>query len=299
MNEFGEVGIDGSLLAGNNRHNQDIYIREVPGGCMCCVAGLPMQIALNLLLEKAKPHRLLIEPTGLGHPKEIIDTLRSQYYRDVLTLNNTITLVDARKISDSRYTDHNIFNQQLEVADIIVANKTDQCNNNDFSHLLNYLKKHKFNLTNKSTKPTHYVAHGRVEPSWLIGSSFSNSSNSKALPNKEPTNNTHSLLQQPELPDCGYLSISNKGEGFVSAGWIFDSDFSFNRKKLSHLLSGIVAERLKGIFITSDGIVGFNKVDDILTEVMLDDTMDSRIELISTDSTVFEGLQEKLLSCIN
>ncbi len=36
---------------------------------MCCVNGLPMQVGLNTLLRQGKPDRLLIEPTGLGHPK--------------------------------------------------------------------------------------------------------------------------------------------------------------------------------------------------------------------------------------
>ncbi len=46
-------------------------LKEIPGGCMCCVNGLPMQVGLNTLLRQGKPDRLLIEPTGLGHPKQI------------------------------------------------------------------------------------------------------------------------------------------------------------------------------------------------------------------------------------
>ena len=42
---------------------------------MCCVNGLPMQVGLNMLLQQAKPDRLLIEPTGLGHPKQILSLL--------------------------------------------------------------------------------------------------------------------------------------------------------------------------------------------------------------------------------
>ena len=68
INEFGEIGIDGSLVNGsrnkapnNNASNEKrVFIREVPGGCMCCAAGLPMQIALNQLLAESKPNRLLI-----------------------------------------------------------------------------------------------------------------------------------------------------------------------------------------------------------------------------------------------
>ena len=53
LNEFGEIGIDGALLS--NSEDNSVFIREVPGGCMCCTSGLPMQIALNMLLAKARP----------------------------------------------------------------------------------------------------------------------------------------------------------------------------------------------------------------------------------------------------
>ena len=68
VNEFGEIGIDKSLFEGQLTADSGVFIREVPGGCMCCAASLPMQIALNQLLAASRPHRLLIEPTGLGHP---------------------------------------------------------------------------------------------------------------------------------------------------------------------------------------------------------------------------------------
>ncbi|KEP73703.1 hypothetical protein HR12_01745, partial [Microbacterium sp. SUBG005] len=54
-------GIDGALLA-----DSGAMVKEIPGGCMCCVNGLPMQVGLNTLLRQGKPDRLLIEPTGLG-----------------------------------------------------------------------------------------------------------------------------------------------------------------------------------------------------------------------------------------
>ncbi|NMV06592.1 CobW family GTP-binding protein, partial [Vibrio parahaemolyticus] len=122
VNEFGEVGIDGSLLQGQKKQQDQVFIREVPGGCMCCAAGLPMQIALNQLLSEARPDRLLIEPTGLGHPKEVLQVLSTEYYRQILALQKNITLVDARKLSDPKYTEHETFNQQITIADTVVGN---------------------------------------------------------------------------------------------------------------------------------------------------------------------------------
>ncbi len=46
VNEFGEVGIDGALLA-----ESGALLKEISGGCMCCVNGLPMQVGLNTLLR--------------------------------------------------------------------------------------------------------------------------------------------------------------------------------------------------------------------------------------------------------
>ena len=86
VNEFGEIGVDGSLVQGNAGTDTNIHIREVPGGCMCCAAGLPMQIALSQLLRRARPHRLLIEPTGLGHPLEVLRTLSSDHNREILSI---------------------------------------------------------------------------------------------------------------------------------------------------------------------------------------------------------------------
>lgn len=89
VNEFGEIGIDGAMMSGKGA-----VVREVPGGCMCCVAGLPMQIGLNMLIARSKPDRILIEPTGLGHPEQILQTLSGEHYGEVLDLKASICLVD-------------------------------------------------------------------------------------------------------------------------------------------------------------------------------------------------------------
>ena len=56
-NEFGEIGIDAGLMG---QSDSGVVIREVPGGCLCCAAGVPTQVAVTQLLARAKPDRLLI-----------------------------------------------------------------------------------------------------------------------------------------------------------------------------------------------------------------------------------------------
>ena len=294
VNEFGEVGIDGSLFYGTNKAEQGIYIREVPGGCMCCAAGLPMQVALNMLLARAKPHRLLIEPTGLGHPKEVLETLRTQHYRSVIKLLATLTLVDARKIKEQRYTGHNTFNQQLEIADVIVANKADQYLPTDFPTLLAYLESKQW--LNKQS--VYQVSMGQLQQEWLkLPSAYDgHSSHQHSLPSKAAEN---SFISDPELPPCGYLGFSNQSEGFHSQGWIFKPTLVFNRDKLYLTLTGVNTERVKGVFITDQGVIAYNKADNVLTEYEIDDAMDSRIECITMTKKLLNKLEEQLLACLN
>lgn len=40
VNEFGEIGVDGSLVQGQQSEEQQVFIREVPGGCMVLRGGV-------------------------------------------------------------------------------------------------------------------------------------------------------------------------------------------------------------------------------------------------------------------
>ncbi len=293
VNEFGEVGIDGSLMSGQEAEEQGVFIREVPGGCMCCAAGLPMQIALNMLLARAKPDRLLIEPTGLGHPKEVLATLSAPHYQEVLDLKATITLVDARKIHDKRYTDHLTFNQQLAIADVIVANKSDQYQSGDFPALLEFLNS-SVSIDNTSI---FQVSQGELPLEWLIGSAgYRDDEHSHH--HRADDSDSMSILQTPELPETGYVSIDNEGEGFHSRGWIFRSSWIFDADKINTLLLDVDAERIKGVFITNNGAVTFNKADNLLSQVSIATADDSRIECITRDQKSLETLEAALMECV-
>ena len=287
VNEFGEVGVDGSLFEGQHSQEQGVFIREVPGGCMCCAAGLPMQVALNQLLANAKPDRLLIEPTGLGHPKEVLELLSADHYQEILALQKTITLVDARKLSDKRYTEHETFNQQIAVADTIVGNKTDLYAEEDKSRLTAYIKQNCL----PSVKIV-FSQHGEFELSILEGST---SVAIKTPHHHHPPEKYYPVANLP-IPECGFIKAVNEGEGFKSVGWRFAHDKVFNHAKLKTFITGINAERMKAVFITSAGIFGYNLTADALTEITLDDCEESRIEIIST--SLSDSLEIQIMDCI-
>jgi G3E family GTPase len=67
VNEFGALGLDGALLA-QPAGTAGVTVKELPGGCMCCAISGVLPVALAQLLRTVKPQRLIIEPSGLGHP---------------------------------------------------------------------------------------------------------------------------------------------------------------------------------------------------------------------------------------
>ena len=120
VNEFGKVGIDGKLY-----QQEGIAVKEIPGGCMCCAQGLPLQVAINRLLNQSQPDRLLIESSGVGHPSGVLKTLQGKGFNQVLTLKAGICLIDPMHLLDTRYQSNALFLEQIQLGDVLVANKTD------------------------------------------------------------------------------------------------------------------------------------------------------------------------------
>ena len=287
VNEFGEIGVDGSLIQGNQTAQQ-VFIREVPGGCMCCAAGLPMQIALNQLLTEAKPDRLLIEPTGLGHPKEVLQVLSSEHYRKVLSLQKNVTLVDARKLSDSRYADHNTFNQQITIADTVVGNKVDLYQDGDAEKLAEYVTE----ICPPNTKLV-FAHHGKIP--------FEEFEGDTNFFGQQVHHHHHHQQEKPlaselPMPESGMIKATNQGEGFESVGWRFSAEKLFDHQRLRHFLVGLKAERMKAVFITQSGIFGYNLTEDGLTESELDECIETRIEVIGLE--IDDDLERQLLECM-
>ena len=308
VNEFGEIGVDGALFSGQYSEQQGVFIREVPGGCMCCAAGVPMQIALNQLLLKAKPDRLFIEPTGLGHPKEVLTVLSKPHYQPVLNLQKTITLVDARNLTNPRYTNHDTFNQQIAIADMVIGNKVDLYQKDDKSRLINYVKSHGLGNTE-----VLFAQHGEIHLAHLAGN------NTFALSLLSATKHGHqhstiekTLIAQMPIPESGFIKAVNHGEGFTSIGWRFSASKVFDHNELKGLLTTINAERIKASCNTNHGRFRYNVTNEDLTKApptpektkAQANNQESFIEVITfnfdknTDNNLADLIEAQLLACI-
>lgn len=289
VNEFGEIGVDGALLAGLG-DSGDIKIAEVPGGCICCAAGLPMQIALNRLLSRSRPHRLLIEPTGLGHPRQILSTLSSGVNRDVLALKKTLTLLDARHLSDRRYTTNAIFTEQLAVADTVVANKMDLYSHTDYRALERYREQRAEDpVTFRLTRDGHVSLHDLQ-----ADAAPTDTSSEFKLPE-------YLLVagEETEEPAQGTAVLDTDGGelGHQSVGWRFTADHVFDYHRLVEFLLDIDAERVKAVAITERGIFGYNMVRGEWREFAMDEYAESRVEIIAR-SVDAAGWERRLNTCL-
>ena len=140
LNEFGKTGLDAVLL-----ENDGVVVTQIPGGCLCCAAELPFQITLNKIIRFEKPLRLFIEPSGLGHPDKIIELLQQDQYKEILSIKPVLTLVDMRHLSIDKYRQHDIYQRQLAVAGVFIANKSELAKSEnvaDFEVLLQQYQRH-------------------------------------------------------------------------------------------------------------------------------------------------------------
>jgi len=130
-NEFGEIDIDGSLVAAQANVEEDVLLLN--NGCLCCtVRGDLVRMLGQLCRSKtAKFDHIVIETTGLANPAPIIQTFYLEpELQDLCRLDGVVTLVDAKHVALhlSEKREAGVVNEAMEqiaFADRIILNKTD------------------------------------------------------------------------------------------------------------------------------------------------------------------------------
>ncbi len=161
INEYGDVSLDDAILEGDDVA-EGVSMRSVAGGCFCCTSAPQLPVALHFLLNDVKPHRLLIETSGLGHTARIIDTIREQY-ADRLEVRATIGLMTPIDFHAVGLRDSNpIFRDQIALSDVLLLNKLDTAQSNTLEEFQTWAE--------AMEPPKLLIAathQGRIDPSWL------------------------------------------------------------------------------------------------------------------------------------
>ena len=114
VNDFGPLTLDGALIDADQ-------VVEVAGGCLCCSAHAGLRQALQQL-RRHDPTRILIEPTGLGHPDTLIDALR---HAPGMQLSKVISVVTPAQLTPERWRKSELLRKIVTLADLLVLNKID------------------------------------------------------------------------------------------------------------------------------------------------------------------------------
>ncbi len=122
INEWGQIGLDADVVGSEH---PTLTVKEISGGCICCTAGAALQQTMTDILTDLKPDRIIIEPSGVAKPGEIMDCLQSPDLADRLDIRPVIGLVDPVRFLQSAMMKMPIYRDQVDAAAILVANRCD------------------------------------------------------------------------------------------------------------------------------------------------------------------------------
>lgn len=141
INEFGDLGVDGELLAacGVTGCGEDDII-ELANGCLCCTVADEFLPTMQALLDRADPpDHIIIETSGLALPKPLVKAFHWPEIRARVTVDGVVAVVDAGAVAAGRFADtpemmaqpehdnplEEVFEDQLACADMVLLNKSD------------------------------------------------------------------------------------------------------------------------------------------------------------------------------
>ena len=136
VNEFGEIGIDGDLIA---RASEDML--ELTNGCICCAAQGDLMDGLNrLFLRKvglAEPavdfDKIVIETTGIADPSPLARLFYTDMKLDLtFRLDAVLTVVDLKHVTGQIARSPEA-EKQIAIADKLIFNKRDLVDDAEFA----------------------------------------------------------------------------------------------------------------------------------------------------------------------
>ncbi|MFG6160334.1 CobW family GTP-binding protein [Halomonas sp. 1390] len=299
INEFGRVGIDQAMFEAR----EDLVVKGLPGGCLCCQLAFVLQASLVNLLHRHRPDRLIIEPSGLGHPAGLIEVLRGEGLGEALAVRDVIALLDPRRLDDPRARAHETFRDQLVMADGVALTMTDLATPAQVQAAKAWLGE---------LWPRKYwireAPHGELPLSLLQDARrHDDGGDVPASAIHRVAREGASLLPQEAASDGRDpgpgrpIREAGASLGHASLGWRWHAGDVFDLDRLAARLGELPAGlRVKGVLHTTEGWRLYNRAEGV---VSLGDTAwrrDSRLELIGEAGELpdAERLERSLAGCL-
>ncbi len=115
-NEFGQIGIDGGFLK-----EAGIEITEMNSGCICCSLVGDFGTALQEVIDKYSPDRILIEPSGVGKLSDVVAAVKKVEDTEIC---GTVTVIDASKCKIYLKNFKEFYENQIKYAGTIILSRT-------------------------------------------------------------------------------------------------------------------------------------------------------------------------------
>lgn len=289
VNEFGKIGIDGSLFTTKDG-TADIAIQEVSGGCICCSSQLPMQVALVRLLSKHSPAHLIIEPTGLAHADELTEQLGQAHWQTTLRLNAVICILNAAQWQKEKYRTHDGYQMHIKYADIVVISRAELLSDDEYQQMLSWI-----DGINSSATIVQF-AHDAHLIDLLHAPRMQQQTHKVALSIRPPSQVSIQPSDDETPPPYRY---HEKMAGFEVGGWRLPKAWRFDSYELQKWLLNLPNyARIKGIIPTDEGWLSLNITPESIAISPTDERDDGRIELILTDAVSWEQLDDELMRLI-
>ena len=280
INEFGQIGLDAALLT---QDDDGIALGEVAGGCLCCVNGAPFQVGLGRLLRKAKPDRLFIEPSGLGHPAQLLKQLQKAPWQEVLAVQPCVLVLDAQALAAGRPLPQ-AQQEALASAGLLVLNKDETLTAAQRQTIEAQLPDCPLHWTRQAQLPLDRLPGLNAHAQGAV--------DNFAVP--EAVGQMPAIWSDPGLPIC----LSHSQEGGWSIGWRWHPSQRFNVDRLHQWLSSLDWRRAKLIIHSVGGWVSANAVDNSPLHWQPSAwRRDSRVELIFSEPQDMAALQTALAAC--
>jgi G3E family GTPase len=284
INEFGQIGLDAALLT---TADDGIALGEVAGGCLCCVNGAPFQIGLSRLLRKATPHRLLIEPSGLGHPAQLIAQLQQAPWAGVLSVQPAVMVLDALALAAGQRLPPS---QELVLPDagLLVLNKSAAVDSAARQGIIAQLPALPLIWTDQgrlplAELPTQDLVRGTVADNAAI----------ETLAGRRGA--MAAVWSDPRQPIC---HSQTQKEGW-SIGWRWHPAQQFDLARLQRWLGRLDWQRAKLVVHSDGGWVSGNALAGGAVDWRVSEwRRDSRLELIFAEPQDEKAMQTTLAECL-
>jgi len=280
INEFGQIGLDAALLT---QDADGIALGEVAGGCLCCVNGAPFQIGLGRLLRKARPDRLFIEPSGLGHPAQLFRQLSEAPWQGVLAVQPCVLVLDAQALAAGKPL--SVAQQEaLNSAGLLLMNKAENLDDADRQRIAAQLP----------TRPLYWTQQAALPLSELPGLGIQAVAGVDNFVAPKGLAQLPAIWTDPALPIC----LSQEQEGGWSVGWRWHPSQTFDATLVGRWLESLAWRRAKLVIHSVDGWVSVNALENSVLDWQPSEwRRDSRIELIFSEPQEVDSLQRDLADC--